>query len=54
MNLTTERTFILTLTENEASTIAQFLDDVISLRNERPEPVVKLLNMLNTELMEVQ
>jgi len=54
MNLTTERTFILTLTENEASIIAQFLDDLVHTSIIIPDTVEELHNSLNTELMEVQ
>lgn len=54
MNLTTQRTFTLTLTENEASVIAQFLDDVCADKIIVPDTVKKLHNSLNTELMEVQ
>lgn len=53
MNLTTQRTFNLTLTENEASLIAQFLDDVCVDKIIVPDVVMKLHNSLNTELLEV-
>jgi len=53
MNLTAQRTFTLTLTENEASIITQFLDDVCVDKIIVPDYVKKLHNILNTELMEV-
>lgn len=53
MNLTTQRIFTLTLTENEASLIAQFLDDVCPDKIIVPDAVMKLHNSLNTELMEI-
>ena len=54
MNLTTQLNFILTLTENEASVIAQFLDYVCVDKNIIPDEVKKLHNSLVTELMEVR
>lgn len=54
MNLTTQRTFTLTLTENEASVLAQFLSDVCVDKIIVPDAVKTLHNSLNTELMEVQ
>ena len=54
MNIITQRTFTLTLTENEASVIAQFLDDVCVDKIHVPDVVKNLHNSLNTELMEVQ
>jgi hypothetical protein len=53
MNLTTQRNFILTLTENEASVIAQFLDDITVNKIVVPDVVKKLHNGLGTELMKV-
>ena len=54
MNLTTQRTFTLTLTENEISVIAQFLDDVTMNKNFVPDVVKILHNTIGSELMEVR
>lgn len=54
MNLTIQRSLILTLTENEASSIAHFLDNVCVDEIYVPDTVKKLHNTLNTELMEVK
>ena len=54
MNLTTQHNFILTLTENEASVIAQFLDYVCVDNIIIPDEVKKLHNSLVTELIEVR
>jgi aspartyl aminopeptidase len=51
MNLTTQRIFTLTMTEDEASVIAQFLDSDVLDTIVVPDEVKKLQCDLNTELV---
>ena len=51
MDLTVQRTFTLTLTENEASVIARALDDVCVNQIIVPDEVKKLRNILKIQLM---
>lgn len=51
MNLTTQRIFTLTMTEDEASVIAQFLDSDVLDTIVVPDEVNKLQYNLNTALV---
>ena len=52
MQISTQQTVTVTLTENEASVLTQFLDDVNVHRIIVPDVVKKLHNGLNTELLQ--
>ena len=54
MQIFTQRTFTVTLTENEASILVQFLDDVVIGRTFTPDTVKQFHSALNTELMECE
>lgn len=55
MKLTSQRNFTITLSENEASMIAQFLDSVVlnEVFTHIPDAVKNLHSAINTELMEI-
>jgi hypothetical protein len=50
MQLTTSRTFTITLSEEEAEEIARFLEKHVDGMICIPDHVIKLSNVLNTEL----
>lgn len=54
MQISTQRIYTVTLTENEASILAQFLDDVVIERSFTPDAVKQFHSTLNTELLECE